>query len=217
MGFINQALSLDEEIEIAELLSDSGPRTLVFARGVFAAAATSAQALDPTEWLPLVLGDQIPSALILKRILALLMRDSNHVAAQLAAGVSPAPVSMDEEVVQQYCRGYVQVAQKNGRWTSNQAAFELTLPLMVLSDYLEAEFLRTLKPEAIDRPLEYRTQCTEGLAATVLRLYSFFGPAREEQKKAQDAISSGKIGRNELCPCGSGKKFKKCCGAGAVG
>jgi SEC-C motif-containing protein len=22
-----------------------------------------------------------------------------------------------------------------------------------------------------------------------------------------------KVGRNELCPCGSGKKFKKCCGA----
>ena len=21
-----------------------------------------------------------------------------------------------------------------------------------------------------------------------------------------------KIGRNELCPCGSGKKYKKCCG-----
>ena len=24
---------------------------------------------------------------------------------------------------------------------------------------------------------------------------------------------SGKIGRNDLCPCGSGKKYKKCCGA----
>lgn len=23
---------------------------------------------------------------------------------------------------------------------------------------------------------------------------------------------SNKVGRNELCPCGSGKKFKKCCG-----
>ena len=22
---------------------------------------------------------------------------------------------------------------------------------------------------------------------------------------------SGKIGRNDLCPCGSGKKYKKCC------
>ena len=24
--------------------------------------------------------------------------------------------------------------------------------------------------------------------------------------------SSGKVGRNEPCPCGSGKKYKKCCG-----
>ncbi|MDQ3050669.1 MAG: SEC-C metal-binding domain-containing protein, partial [Bacteroidota bacterium] len=22
---------------------------------------------------------------------------------------------------------------------------------------------------------------------------------------------SNKVGRNELCPCGSGKKYKKCC------
>lgn len=28
----------------------------------------------------------------------------------------------------------------------------------------------------------------------------------------QPANSAPKIGRNELCPCGSGKKFKKCCG-----
>ncbi len=26
------------------------------------------------------------------------------------------------------------------------------------------------------------------------------------------AAQSGKVGRNEPCPCGSGKKFKKCCG-----
>ncbi|MBW2373532.1 MAG: SEC-C domain-containing protein, partial [Deltaproteobacteria bacterium] len=24
----------------------------------------------------------------------------------------------------------------------------------------------------------------------------------------------GKVGRNDPCPCGSGKKYKKCCGAG---
>lgn len=27
------------------------------------------------------------------------------------------------------------------------------------------------------------------------------------------AVKAGKIGRNEPCPCGSGKKYKKCCGA----
>ena len=26
-------------------------------------------------------------------------------------------------------------------------------------------------------------------------------------------VKSAKVGRNDPCPCGSGKKFKKCCGA----
>jgi uncharacterized protein YecA (UPF0149 family) len=25
-----------------------------------------------------------------------------------------------------------------------------------------------------------------------------------------------KVGRNDLCPCGSGKKYKKCCGVAAA-
>jgi len=25
-------------------------------------------------------------------------------------------------------------------------------------------------------------------------------------------VAEKKVGRNELCPCGSGKKYKKCCG-----
>ena len=29
-------------------------------------------------------------------------------------------------------------------------------------------------------------------------------------------VITDKIGRNDPCPCGSGKKYKKCCGAGGV-
>lgn len=36
----------------------------------------------------------------------------------------------------------------------------------------------------------------------------------EEQKADLGNIDFSKVGRNELCPCGSGKKFKKCCGVG---
>ena len=33
-------------------------------------------------------------------------------------------------------------------------------------------------------------------------------------KKSNEPIVKGKkIGRNDPCPCGSGKKYKKCCGA----
>ena len=39
---------------------------------------------------------------------------------------------------------------------------------------------------------------------------------RKELYKAQKAsttiVKGPKVGRNDPCPCGSGKKYKKCCG-----
>ena len=29
-------------------------------------------------------------------------------------------------------------------------------------------------------------------------------------------VQAAKVGRNDPCPCGSGKKYKKCCGASGV-
>ena len=34
-----------------------------------------------------------------------------------------------------------------------------------------------------------------------------------DSKPEQVIIETPKIGRNEPCPCGSGKKYKKCCGS----
>ena len=47
-------------------------------------------------------------------------------------------------------------------------------------------------------------------------------PARQQQQQAQPEKATAqtfkrdeqKVGRNDPCPCGSGKKFKKCHGAG---
>ena len=33
-----------------------------------------------------------------------------------------------------------------------------------------------------------------------------------EQKKSGTVVKDKKVGRNDPCPCGSGKKYKKCCG-----
>ena len=33
-----------------------------------------------------------------------------------------------------------------------------------------------------------------------------------EQKRSKTVVKGEKIGRNDPCPCGSGKKYKKCCG-----
>jgi preprotein translocase subunit SecA len=33
-----------------------------------------------------------------------------------------------------------------------------------------------------------------------------------EEKKSKTVVKPPKPGRNDPCPCGSGKKYKKCCG-----
>ena len=35
---------------------------------------------------------------------------------------------------------------------------------------------------------------------------------KEKKKKLQPVRAQPTTGRNEPCPCGSGKKYKKCCG-----
>ena len=34
----------------------------------------------------------------------------------------------------------------------------------------------------------------------------------EEEEKPKTVKKGTQVGRNDMCPCGSGKKYKKCCG-----
>jgi preprotein translocase subunit SecA len=38
------------------------------------------------------------------------------------------------------------------------------------------------------------------------------GNGAQVERKPNDPATWGKVGRNEACPCGSGKKFKHCHG-----
>ena len=46
------------------------------------------------------------------------------------------------------------------------------------------------------------------------RNLSYSGGSEVEPPKARPARARQQVGRNDLCPCGSGKKYKRCCGAG---
>jgi uncharacterized protein len=64
---------------------------------------------------------------------------------------------------------------------------------------------------------ELREKLIVGSAARVMKIYRYFKPQR---LTAEHTVGEGltyrrvapKVGRNEPCPCGSGKKFKQCCG-----
>jgi uncharacterized protein len=58
----------------------------------------------------------------------------------------------------------------------------------------------------------------EAIPAMVETLFQHFLPRREvaARERVTETLrrAGDKIGRNDPCPCGSGKKFKKCCGDG---
>ena len=210
MRIVQDALSEAETEELSAMLEEGSAHSLPFARGVFTAVASAPTHFEPTEWFPLLLGGEVPNASHLKRLLALLMREFNACADCLALSVPAVPAVSDEEALTQFSKGYVQIAQRDTAWTSNPDAFELTAPLMILSGYASAAAL-----ESIDRTISadedaYRKKHRECLADDVAALFDFFKEAREKRAPAP-AESSEKTGRNDPCPCGSGKKYKKCC------
>ena len=66
-------------------------------------------------------------------------------------------------------------------------------------------------PDGIQEAKERRRTDLKGLKTSKDDLSS---SGREEPKKAEPVRNVQKVGRNELCPCGSGKKFKHCHGKG---
>lgn len=61
--------------------------------------------------------------------------------------------------------------------------------------------LENWKQDAVKREIDFRT-----------RLESPVLPAARVQPASMPYIKTEKIGRNDPCTCGSGKKYKKCCG-----
>jgi len=84
----------------------------------------------------------------------------------------------------------------------------------LLSGELYGKMLKTIKEEATSYLFKIRIrdekEDLEMKRAETPKNVSYNTEEAEDEKSAQR--SSDKVGRNDLCPCGSGKKYKKCCG-----
>ena len=125
-----------------------------------------------------------------------------------------------------HLRGY---AQKNPKQEYKREAFELFSAMLERIKFDTVTILSRLQvrsQEEIDREEEERrTRMARALQAQHAQAQSLTAP--EEPEGAQGPVSRGpeappqapfvrgarKIGRNETCPCGSGKKYKNCHGA----
>ncbi len=84
-------------------------------------------------------------------------------------------------------------------------------PLMVLAGEAEdaAREHGEEWPEGIERE-QLEDECREDLPQAVADIYRFWLAKRGTATIRRE---TPKVGRNDPCPCGSGKKYKQCCGA----
>jgi preprotein translocase subunit SecA len=102
-------------------------------------------------------------------------------------------------------RGY---GQKDPLVEFKKEAFTLFEDMMDRIDTEAVRFLFLMQPA---RPQEEAKQIEQRQRRQQQNLQFQTGPAQAEAPKP--VRSGAKVGRNDPCPCGSGKKYKKCCGA----
>jgi len=231
---------VDEEMqlimELQEFLeSDAVPESamsVVMLDGFFAALAIHPVTIMPSAWLQFVWDmsgeghqPEFASQKDAERVMGLLLAFMNSVTSTLTevnAEYVPlfqiVPVESGEEAMlasMDWAGGFMLGAMIDEEvWVktfSDEAGRELIAPFVIMSGYTD-------EGSGIDqdRQDEIREELIDEMAECVLDLQEFWEPWKKEylarNGSGRTARAQHRVGRNEPCPCGSGKKYKQCCG-----
>lgn len=173
----------------------------------------------PSEWLPVVWGEEGPmfeNEHQAQAIIDLIMRHYNDIIRQLdRGGYSPIyDIDNDDSILwETWLEGFWRsVSLRPEEWLEFSATDDDDLQTAVfsLTRLQEIAATRSTKLEAteIDQQLEDLAPDLIPYAVKILHRARF---AQANPMAASAKGSHPKVGRNDPCPCGSGKKFKKCC------
>lgn len=104
------------------------------------------------------------------------------------------------------------IALRDTRWQSfldDEKHAAAIAPMMALAGEDDPELKQHLEPLLS----EGREQILEMVSDSLKEIYVYFAPMRAQSASPAEPVVRGeaKIGRNDPCPCGSGKKYKQCC------
>lgn len=196
--------------------------------GFFAALISGPEPVPPREWLPEALGasfvfDDDAQA---QDVLGLLMRHWNAVAVGLRQSLEGKRVYMPVLLEDaggiargnDWATGFLRgMRLRRDAWAELLHSDDDDGPLaMVMTLFYE----NNADPELRSAPIpdDKREETHLRLAADLALIYRHFEPHRQANARTAQTVQQRrvgpKIGRNDPCPCGSGKKSKQCCAKG---
>jgi len=198
--------------------------------GFFAALICSPDMVPPSEYLRLIWGGDHMGGekgwrdeAEMQEFFDLIMRHWNSIARPLSSGDVFVPFLLegDDGVARgnDWASGFTRgMGLRREAWSQlfdDKDHAGSLVPILALAHEHDPD--PSMRPYKESIGAERREQLIVGAAAGVTRIYRYFvarrTPVTVREELGTRIRSSRKVGRNEPCPCRSGKKFKKCCGA----
>ena len=207
-------------------------------QGFLFAVATSPELIQPSEWLPEIFDGGEAGYTDLREaqfILGEIMRIYNEVNAGVLEGDDVLPADCEirtpglenldaDAPISQWSRGFVAgyqwLEETWDAYVPDEHSEDFGSLLLVLSFFSSPTFARSVRNE-MERPkksLPELANTMRGILPEAAAAFARLGRMMravvpQVEAEAHTPRRSVKVARNALCPCGSGKKHKKCCGA----
>jgi uncharacterized protein len=227
---LSQPLSDEEFDELDRFLVSEGTpddcMDISMLDGFLTAIVIGPNLIPPSQWLPLVWGEtpehpmRWESSRQAERMTGLVMRHMNDIVWLLKEDPDHyEPILLERDhagktvtVIDEWCMGFIEgTLLDDEAWAplfdSNESDIYLQPMMLYGTEPGWKELERN--PELEQRHGEF----VESLASRVLAIRDYWLPGRKAKATIRHAQPIP--GRNDPCPCGSGKKFKKCCGSAA--
>ncbi|QSI79289.1 MULTISPECIES: UPF0149 family protein [Niveibacterium] len=222
----------DDELDTLDDLLSQFPDSLSLEEmdGLFCALVVGPEVVSPAEWVPAVLGAEKPeweSDAQARQTIELLMRHWNTVATGFRedwSGVSAEegsesmyfPLLDDPEesghpLAEGWARGFRDGLEwmDDAHWDALEEDEDCVTLLNLIAAMDSGE-------KSAGHPLsdDERDEILSPLVAGLQYLYAFWRRYLRVVTAPRVPMRAPELpGRNDICPCGSGKKFKKCCGS----
>lgn len=191
--------------------------------GFLTAIASSPELIEPSEWLAAIWGseEKMPNwetVTEANRFTELALKLMNYSAVTLATNPDEfeALFIFDEDgnegskIVVYWCAGYMRaVEMREHLWANlpdNEAQFLAQIAMFSSEEHLE--IITSLNARRI-------AEFQDNIEPAACEIYAYWVDQKKLNRPSNviPFIRSGdKVQRNDPCPCGSGKKYKKCCG-----
>ncbi|MBL8613183.1 MAG: SEC-C domain-containing protein [Myxococcales bacterium] len=197
---------------LVQAIEQGSPFDLDGVVGILHALVVAPATVAPPAWLDLVFPGGADTLGDPKSVVAALRQLHGEIAAAVDRGQIIGPAAHEVARSQSFAAGYLAGAKLVPAWREHARAWEHVAWAAFLCGEVASIAPATLRSLEKKGGADVGAYLREGLAGWILDARDDFHP-RATLADVADAPAprAARVGRNDPCPCGSGKKYKRCC------